>query len=337
MTNQPGELQKKEIIDRAARVLLNQGDHLRRTASLLGPSFAQSIQLIAARQGKVVITGMGKAGKIAQKACATWNSVGIFAVYLHPAEALHGDLGMVARGDVVVAVSNSGRTGELINLLPHLKARQVPVIALVGELQSPLGLESTLAIDASITQESCPLELAPMTSTTVALGLLDAMAACLMTLSGWRPEDFKTNHPGGNLGASLSYFVHQYMKPSVAMLPPSAGVMEVVKALQDTRLGAVLIVQNEKLLGIIVEGDIRRHLAGAGSAGGVAAFVGKVAQDIMTQNPITVGPMDSMMSALKLMEDRPYQIGHLPVVDQNNKALGLLRIHDFFHLPKMTG
>lgn len=321
------------LIQEAQRVIRQQGEHLFRTADLLDPRWEKAVEIIQKSSGKLIVSGMGKAGKIAQKAVATFCSVGVPAVFLHPVEAFHGDLGIVQENDVLLAVSYSGRT-DLVNLLPILKGKKVPVISIVGDMKSPLAEGSDIAIDGSILAEACPLAPAPMTSTTVALVLLDALAACLMMVRNFKTTQFAENHPGGALGLRLTHLVGDYMHRGVAKLLASSGAKDILEGLDRTRLGAVLIVDaSEKVSGIITDGDVRRKLLALGEG-----FFQKKASDLMNSAPTAISGKASMEDALKIMENRTFQLGQLPVVDDTGRALGLLRLHDFFQkdLPKLT-
>jgi len=287
------------------------------------------VGLLANCRGKVVILGVGKSGIIAQKIAATMTSAGTAAVYLHPSDALHGGLGIVTSDDVVVILSNSGETDELRELFPYIKRRNVPMIAIVGNVKSTLAHQADAVLDASVDQEACPLNLAPTTSTTVALAIGDALAMTLMQVKGISANDFASNHPAGQLGKRLTLLVADLMhsgsqNPTIA---PDAAWMEIISTITHYGLGAVNVVDNEgRLAGIITDGDLRRSLQRLGPAD--IAFANIICDDLMTRDPVVASPDMLAYDALRLMEDRPSQISVLPVVDSDRRCVGLIRLHD---------
>jgi arabinose-5-phosphate isomerase len=287
----------------------------------------QAIELLVACRGKVVLTGSGKSGFVARKIAATLTSTGTRAVFLHPSDALHGDLGIVDPSDVVVVLSNSGETDELLAMLPYLKHRAVPIIAVVGNLGSTLARNAEVLLDASVAKEACPFNLAPTTSTTVALAIGDALAVTLMELKGLTPEDFALNHPAGRLGKRLSLKVADLMHRGAAnpTVGPQASWLEVVSAISTGGLGAVNVVDEAgQLAGIITDGDLRRAVQRISPT----ELTGLSAEVFMTRDPVTVAPELLAYSALQIMEQRPSQISVLPVVDGERRCVGLLRLHD---------
>jgi arabinose-5-phosphate isomerase len=287
----------------------------------------QAIGILAACRGKVVLLGMGKSGIIAQKIAATMTSTGTPAIYLHPSDALHGGLGIVASEDIVLALSNSGETDEVISLLPHLKHRNVPIIALVGNLHSTLARRADVVLDASVEHEACPLNMAPTTSTTVALAIGDALAVVLMQVKGLTRDDFAQNHPAGRLGKRLTLKVADLMhsgddNPTIQL---DAPWMEVITAISRGGLGAVNVVDDVgRLLGIITDGDLRRTIQKSGHA----ELETMTSSDLMTLDPVVAQPELLAYHALRLMEDRPRQISVLPVVTDERLCVGLIRVHD---------
>jgi arabinose-5-phosphate isomerase len=286
-----------------------------------------ALNLLAECPGKVVLTGVGKSGIVAHKIAATLTSIGTVAICLHPCDALHGDLGIITASDIVILLSNSGETDELVQMLPHLKHRRVPIIAIVGNLQSTLAHQADVVLNASVDCEACPLNLAPTASTTVALAIGDALAMTLVQMKGITPEAFAINHPAGRLGKRLTLKVSDLMRqgddnPS---LSSQASWLEIVGAITEGGSGAVSIVDAEKkLLGLITDGDLRRWVQKIPSA----ELDQLTASQIMTVNPVAVTPDILAYEALQIMENRPSQISVLPVVDQNQICLGLLRLHD---------
>ncbi len=295
-----------------------------RAAAALGSELADAaLGLLHDCQGKIIVTGVGKSGVIAQKIAQTLISTGTVAVYVHPSDALHGGLGIVAAGDVVIALSNSGETDELLAMLPALSQRGVSMIAIVGKVDSTLGRAADVALDASVDAEACPLNLAPTASTTVSLAIGDALAMVLMEKKGLTETDFAANHPAGQLGKRLTLRVADLMHPS-PNVSPDAGWLDVVKAISKHTLGAVNVVDDsDVLLGIVTDGDLRRAIERTQ----VIELTDLTASSMMTPSPVTASTDMLAIDALRLMEDRPSQISVLPVVD-GDKCVGLIRLHD---------
>jgi arabinose-5-phosphate isomerase len=291
---------------------------------LQGSSVNRALEMISGCASKVIVTGVGKSGVIAQKIAQTLTSTGTIAIFVHPSDALHGGLGVITAGDVVIAVSNSGETDEIVAMLPTLVNRRVPTIAIVGNVDSTLARKADVVLDASVDKEACPLNLAPTTSTTVSLAIGDAIAMTIMEVRGLTAEDFAANHPAGRLGRRLTMKVRDLMHESPEITPDSSWI-EVVKAISKVALGAVNITDKSgKLVGIVTDGDLRRTIerTEAGKLGSLAAA------EMMTEDPITASPEMLAYDALRLMENRSSQISVLPVVDEAGKCIGLLRLHD---------
>jgi len=305
-----------------------ESDAIAQTATRLDPAQVERVvDLLANCRGKVVILGVGKSGIIAQKIAATMTSVGTAAIYLHPSDALHGGIGIVQPDDVVMVLSNSGETDEIVAMLPYLKNRQVGIIAIVGNLNSTLSRRSDAVLDATVDQEACPLNLAPTTSTTVALAIGDALAMTLMKVKGLTPDDFANNHPAGRLGKRLTLRVADLMHQDSAnpKIPSGSSWVEVVRAISKGGLGAVCVVDSTGLLaGIITDGDLRRAIEQTDHD----ALARLTCDDFMTRTPTVANPELLAFDALQLMENRPSQISVLPVVDSNGYCVGLIRVHD---------
>ena len=307
-----------ELLRLEASAIEHAADRLDKT------SVDRSIELISNCASKIVVMGIGKSGVIAQKIAQTLTSTGTVAIFVHPSDALHGSLGVITSGDVVIALSNSGETDEIVALLPALSLRDVELIAIVGNTDSTLARKADVVLDASVDKEACPLNLAPTTSTTVALAIGDAIAMTLMESRGLTPEDFAANHPAGRLGKRLTMKVSDLMheSPNVA---PDATWLEVVKAISKYSLGAVNVVNgNGSLTGIVTDGDLRRTIERTGAEG----LTGLNAEQMMTADPITASHEMLAYDALQLMENRASQISVLPVVDGDGACVGLLRLHD---------
>ncbi len=311
-------------LEQVVRILKLEAGAIDRTAERLdAEAVNRAIEILNGCDGKVIVTGVGKSGVIAQKIAQTMTSTGTVAVFVHPSDALHGSLGVISAGDVVIALSNSGETDEIVALLPALKNRGVALISIVGNVDSTLARRSDVVLDASVDSEACPLNLAPTASTTVALAVGDAIAMTLMEAKGLTEKDFAENHPAGRLGKRLTLKVADLMheSPNIAS---TAGWLEVVKTISKFALGAVNVVDaSGALMGIVTDGDLRRTIERTDPA----SLSSLTAAQMMTANPITASPEMLAYAALRLMENRPSQISVLPVVDRT-KCVGLLRLHD---------
>lgn len=306
-------------------VLKLEADSVARAADRIdASSAATALELLLGCSSKVVVLGVGKSAVIAEKISQTMTSTGTVALFLHGSDALHGSLGAITEGDVVIALSNSGETDELLSLLPTIKNRGIKLISIVGNTASTLARQSDVVLDASVDKEACPHNLAPTTSTTVALAIGDALAMALMEAKGIAPEDFAMNHPAGRLGKRLTITVANLMHES-PNISPSATFVEVVGAISKFALGAVNVVDAKgELVGIITDGDLRRTIERTAPE----SLAALNAEGMMTKGPISIGPDTLAFDALKTMENRPSQIAVLPVVDADGRAVGLLRVHD---------
>ena len=313
-----------ESFKKVVELLKLEAAAIERTAHILDAAAVEkSIEILACCDSKVIVIGVGKSGVIAQKIAQTLTSTGTIAVFVHPSDALHGSLGVITRGDVVIALSNSGETDEILLLLPTLRTRGTKLISIVGNTNSTLARQSDVVLDASVDKEACPLNLAPTTSTTVALAVGDALAMTLMEAKNLTAEDFAANHPAGRLGKRLTLRVADLMhaSPNVA---PGANWLAVVKAISEHALGAVNVVdENNELLGIVTDGDLRRTIEKTATEN----LSNLKAAQMMTVSPAVAAPEMLAYDALQLMENRPRQISVLPVVEKN-KCVGLLRLHD---------
>ncbi len=316
---------QKSHLERVAALLRLEAGAIRDAAERLnGESINHAAELILKTEGKVVVMGVGKSGVIAQKIAQTMTSTGTVAIFLHPSDAMHGSLGIVSSSDVVIALSNSGETEELLAIIPTLRQRGVPVVSIVGKTASSLAAHSDVFLDASVASEACPLNLAPTASTTVALALGDALAMSVMESRGLTVEDFAANHPAGQLGKRLTIRVRDLMhaSPNVAA---ENGWLDVVKAISKSALGAVNVVDADgKLIGIVTDGDLRRTIERTDPQ----SLAALNAAAMMTRSPVTTTSDLLAFEALRMMEDRPSQISVLPVVDNNGRCIGLLRLHD---------
>jgi arabinose-5-phosphate isomerase len=318
----------KTHLSEVQNLLRIESDAIAQTATRLDPAAVERVvDLLAECKGKVVILGVGKSGIIGQKIAATMTSAGTAALYLHPSDALHGGLGIVQANDVVILLSNSGETDEIVAMLPYLKNREVAIIAIVGNLNSTLARRADVVLDASVDKEACPLNLAPTTSTTVALAIGDALAMTVMKVKGLTSDDFAVNHPAGRLGKRLTLRVGDLMhrdgeNPTIAT---GSSWVEVVRAISKGGLGAVCVIDDEgRLAGIITDGDLRRAIEQTSHE----SLAKLICDDFMTSKPVVATPELLAFDALQLMEDRPSQISVLPVVDADERCVGLIRVHD---------
>ena len=302
-----------------------------RIAGPMAADFTRAIELLYGCAGRVVLTGMGKSGLIARKIAATFSSTGTPALYLHPAEALHGDLGMVARGDVVIALSSSGETGEILELLPTLKRLGVPLITFTCDQLYPrngnlsqLAQAAEIALDCSIDKEACSLGLAPTASTTTMLALGDALAVALSQRRGFKEEDFANLHPGGKLGKRLSR-VSAFMHTGEAIprVSPATPMTQVIYEMSRKKLGVTTVIDGERLVGIISDGDLRRLLEHRGKDA-----LDLTAGECMTPDPRTVPPDMFAAQALDVLEQR--KITSLVVVNAEGKVEGVVHLHDLW-------
>jgi arabinose-5-phosphate isomerase len=291
----------------------------------LDARFAAACQVCLDCQGRMVVTGMGKSGHIARKIAATLASTGTPAFFLHPAEASHGDLGMITRGDAVLALSNSGETRELLLLLPHLKRLAVPLIVMIGKTDSTLGRAATVALDVSVPEEACPLNLAPTASTTATLAMGDALAVAVLEARGFTKQDFARSHPGGTLGRQLLVHVEQLMRTGDALprVGPQTRLGEGLLEMSRKGLGMTVVVDpDNRILGVFTDGDLRRALDRHVDVHSVTM------SEVMTFPCKSIGPQGLAAEAVHLME--LHRITALPVADDQGRLIGALNVHDLF-------
>jgi arabinose-5-phosphate isomerase len=307
------------IITTGRRVVALEAEETSRLAGRLGGAFADAVLLIAGARGRVIVSGVGKSGIVARKIAATFTSTGTPAAWLHPVESLHGDLGIVGRDDVAILLSKSGASEEVASLLAALQRMQVPVVAITGTLDSPLARHATVVLDASVREEACPHDLAPTTSTTVALALGDALAVALLELKGFRREDFAALHPGGRLGRKLLLRVADVMLPPAGILGADATMQDAVITLAHQR-GLAIVVEAGHLAGVLTAGDLSR-VAERG-----AGFLDLRVGEVMTREPLTARIDELGAAALGRMERRG--IMAMPVVDGEDRVQGSVHLHD---------
>lgn len=314
-----------ESLEIVRSVFETQISALQKTAEAIRNQIPQALRLLETCTGKIVVTGIGKSGHIAHKISATLASTGSPSVFLNANEALHGDLGILAPGDVVVMLSKSGTTAELIRILPKIKTLGIKTLGILGNTNTPLAQKLDVVLDASIEKEGSPFNLAPMSSTTVALVIGDALAAALMTKKGYKAEDFASNHPAGQLGKNLLLKASDVMHSgeSLPTLRPDQSIKEAIFMLTRKNLGGVCVVNDDQTLaGFITDGDIRKYLSSEDD-------LYKPASGIMTRNPLFCLPDQSLGQVLNLMENPTRQIYVAPVLEEaEGKVVGIIRMHD---------
>ncbi len=312
----------EEVLLKARRVIDEEVEGLLRLRDSLDESFVRAVDLLLNCKGKVIVTGIGKSGYVARKIASTLASTGTPAHFLHPSEALHGDLGVIDRGDVVIAISNSGESSEVIQLLPYIKMLGVPLIAITNKKDSTLARYSDVHLYLNVEREACPLRLAPTTSSTATLVLGDALAMTLLQLRGFTERDFALRHPAGALGRKLRLVRDLYHTgDELPVVKEETPMKEVVLEISSKGFGATAVVDGEgNLVGIITDGDLRRFVKRGGS------FEKSVAREVMTPNPKVARPDEMALEALRRMEE--HKITVLIVVDEEGKPVGIIHLHD---------
>ena len=321
-------MNKTKLKSIASKILKQEGQELLDAADRVAESVVKSSDIISNHSGKVVLCGMGKSGLIAQKIAATLCSIGNKAVFLHAAEAVHGDLGIYAPGDPTILISKSGATEEMLRLIPILKEFNSPLIGILGNMKSPLVRQMDVVLDASVQKEADPLGIVPTSSTTLTLAIGDAIVGVLMSQGDFKQDDFARLHPAGDLGRRLRLIVENIMQSiqDVAIVSKNDNLRKVVIEMTEKPQGAALVVDGEnQLIGIVTEGDLRRALADGKDIDKITVI------DLMTPNPIAININSPLNEAIILMEDRKSQISVLPVVKNDGKTCaGLLRLHDIY-------
>ena len=311
----------KSIIDIAKDVIQTEADSVLKLKGRIDQSFDEVCQILKNCIGKVVLIGMGKSGHIAKKISSTLASTGTPAFYLHPAEAGHGDLGMISHDDVVIMISYSGESDEIISLLPGIKRMNVPIISMTGSAKSLIASSSDFHLDISVDNEACPNNLAPTSSTTATLVMGDAIAVSLMSLNNFTSDDFAMSHPSGSLGRRLLTLVSSIMKSGedIPKVTKEMLLIDSLLVMSEKALGMVLIAENEKLMGIFTDGDLRRALESN------VDFQKLTIQDVMTKDCKSIEPQEPALIAMQLMEK--YSLNSLPVVDSENRIVGAINMH----------
>lgn len=309
-------------LDAARRVLRIEGAGLAVLSESLSESFVQALDILDRVTGRVVVTGMGKSGHVGRKIAATLASTGCPALYVHPGEASHGDLGMVTQADAVIALSNSGNTAELNDIIAYARRFSIPLIGMTARAESALGEQSDALLLLPPAEEACPMGLAPTTSTTVMMALGDALAVALLERRGFSAQDFHVLHPGGSLGARLLKVGDiMHTGDELPLCRPETAMDEAILVMTERKFGCVGVVDGDgRLTGIVTDGDLRRHMSDT--------LLRQSAGDIMTRDPLTIGAQALAAEALGQMNQGPRRITSLFVVDDEHRPIGILHIHD---------
>jgi len=311
------------ILDNGRDVIKKEAEAITELANRLDEKFTEAVKSILDCKGRVILTGMGKSGLVGKKVAATLSSTGIASFFLHPAEGVHGDLGLVQSDDILIAISKSGATEELYQILPTVKRLGVKIILLTGAVDSPLAAKCDIVLDCSVKSEACPNNLIPTSSTTVALVMGDALAIALLHERNFTPEDFAYLHPGGVLGRRLLMHVKEIMHTNseVPIVRPETSVRETILEITGKRLGSALVVDGDnRLVGIFTDGDLRRLVQED------EKFFDRVTSEVMIKNPKRIHPDALLDRALNIMEK--YSITVLPVVDSDSRPVGIIHLHD---------
>lgn len=313
---------REDLLKLAARVLRVEAEGILGLVPRLDERFLHAVNLLKDCRGRVVVTGIGKSGIVGRKVAATLASVGTPALFLHPAEGVHGDIGMVTRGDVVVAISNSGETDEVLGLLPAIKRLGVPLLVLTGSPESTIAKNADVVLDVSVAEEACPITLVPTSSTTAALAMGDALAVALLELRGITPEDFAVFHPGGNLGRRFLRVENlMHVGGAIPIVREETGLSEVILEMTGKRLGATSVVDAAgALVGVVTDGDLRRAFQRD------PQIFAKAARDVMSRDPKTIRPDELAQKALEVME--VHAITQLLIVDGQRRPAGIIHLHD---------
>ncbi|MFZ4538856.1 KpsF/GutQ family sugar-phosphate isomerase [Propionivibrio sp.] len=314
-----------KALDLARQVLRIEGDAVLALARRIDDTFLAALSLILNCHGRVIVSGMGKSGHIGRKIASTLSSTGTPAYFVHPAEASHGDLGMITSADVLIALSNSGESAELLNILPSIKRQGAKLIAMTGNPHSSLARDADVHLDAGVAQEACPLNLAPTASTTAALALGDALAVALLDARGFGAEDFARSHPGGSLGRQPLSRIRDVMRTGDAIptVFPDTRVAEATREISRGGIGMTVVITPEReVLGVFTDGDLRRAIVNN------LDLKALTVSDVMSGKPRLIGPGKLTVEAVEMMEK--HKINQIPVVDENDRLIGALNMHDLF-------
>lgn len=311
-------METNSIINLAKTSLSIEISELEKLKNRIDESFAKAIKIINSAKGKLIIVGIGKSAHVGNKIVATLNSTGTPAQFLHASEAIHGDLGVVQKQDVVLVISNSGNSPEIVNLIPFLKEYSSALIGMTGNLNSKLAEISDVVLNTFVEKEACPNKLAPTSSTTVQMALGDALAVCLMELNGFKDRDFAKFHPGGSLGKNLTAKVEQFVSSQKPQVSENANIRDIIISVSASTHGVTVVTEKDRILGIITDGDLRRMLMNKDDVSKV------LAKEIMSQNPKTIERHELAKDAMKILKYN--NIGQL-IVTENGKYFGIIDLH----------
>lgn len=311
-------MNQSEILHLAKNAISIEISELEKLKDRLNENFLKSLEIIQSAKGKLIVVGIGKSAHVGNKIVATLNSTGTPSQFLHASEALHGDLGVIQKTDVVLCISNSGNSPEIVNLLPFLKDYSSALIGMTGNLNSKLAEFSTVILDSSVEIEACPIKLAPTSSTTVQMALGDALAICLMEMNGFKEKDFAKFHPGGSLGKNLTAKVEQFLSSQKPQVSETAGIRDIIISISASSHGITVVTEKEQIIGVITDGDLRRMLMSDQDVSKVTA------KDIMSKNPKSIDKLALAKEAMAILKDK--NIGQLIVTEQG-KYFGIIDIH----------
>lgn len=312
------KMEKQQIIDLGKKTIEIEINELELLKSRMDESFSKAVEIINGAKGKLIIVGIGKSAHVGNKIVATLNSTGTPSQFLHASEAIHGDLGVIQKQDVVLCISNSGNSPEIANLVPFLKDYSSALIGMTGNLKSKLAEFSDVVLNTHVELEACPNKLAPTSSTTVQMALGDALAVCLMELNHFQANDFAKFHPGGNLGKNLTSTVEQFLSNQKPEVSEDANIRDVIISISSSKHGITVVTKNDKILGVITDGDLRRMLMNNEDVSTI------VAKNVMSKNPKAIEKTILAKSAMKVLKDN--NIGQL-VVTENGKYFGIIDLH----------
>lgn len=307
-----------EILQLAKQSLEIEISELENLKNRLNDDFVKAVEIINAANGKLIVVGIGKSAHVGNKIVATLNSTGTPAQFLHAAEAIHGDLGVIQKQDVVLCISNSGNSPEIVNLVPFLKQYSTALIGMTGNLESKLAESSNVVLNTHVDKEACPNKLAPTSSTTVQMALGDALAVVLMEMKNFKETDFAKFHPGGSLGKNLTATVEQFLSSQKPQISENAGIREIIISISSSTHGITVVTENENIVGVITDGDLRRMLMNQEDVSKI------IAKDIMSKNPKRIEKNALAKEAMKILKEN--NIGQL-IVTENGKYFGIINIH----------
>ncbi|UOE42003.1 KpsF/GutQ family sugar-phosphate isomerase [Chryseobacterium suipulveris] len=307
-----------EILQIAKDSISIEINELENLKNRLDESFLKAVELINSAKGKLIIVGIGKSAHVGNKIVATLNSTGTPAQFLHASEAIHGDLGVIQKTDVVLCISNSGNSPEIVNLVPFLKDYSAALIGMTGNLNSKLAEFSDVVLNTHVEKEACPIKLAPTSSTTVQMALGDALAVCLMEINGFKEKDFAKFHPGGSLGKNLTAKVEQFLSSQKPQVSENAGIRDIIISVSGSTHGITVVTDSEAITGVITDGDLRRMLMSEADLSKISA------KDIMSKNPKSIDKNSLAKDAMAILKEK--NVGQL-IVTENGKYFGIIDIH----------